>query len=126
MAASPVRGPRLRQQEWALAAYRSADRVAAEQRDDYRIAVNDLCANVLRGGLAAAVAALERARDRAGGLVLEDLAAAGVTGLAGAGADELPARVRGLDVDGYMIATREVLQFGAWLRRAVQATFERA
>jgi len=31
--------------------------------------------------------------------------------------------VRGLDVDGYIIATREILQLATWLKRAAQATF---
>jgi len=34
--------------------------------------------------------------------------------------------VRELDADGYMIATREMLQVATWLKRAVQATFEGA
>jgi hypothetical protein len=46
-----------------------------------------------------------------------------VSGLEGATKNDLPDRVRRLDVDGYMIATREILQLAAWLRRAVQATF---
>jgi CRISPR-associated protein Cmr5 len=116
----PPAGPRLRQQSWALHAYQVVDRVSEDRLRDYRIVVNDLGANVLRGGLAAAIAALER-EDRRGGLVLEHLASAGISGLEGATRDDLPDRVRRLDVDGYVIASREVLQFAAWLRRAVQA-----
>ncbi|NJM90824.1 MAG: type III-B CRISPR module-associated protein Cmr5, partial [Myxococcales bacterium] len=39
-------------------------------------------------------------------------------------AQTLAQRVRGLDADGYMMATRELLQVATWLKRAVQATFE--
>jgi hypothetical protein len=82
--------------------------------------VNDLGANVLRGGLAAAMAVLER-QDRRGRLLLEHLPTPGFTGLEDATRDDLPDRVRHLDLDGYVIASREVLQFATWLRRAMQA-----
>ena len=112
--------PRLRQQVWALHAYQVVDQVSREDRDDYEIVVNGLGANVLRGGLAAAMAALER-QDRRGRLLLQHLASAGFTGLDGATEDDLPDRVRHLDLDGYVIVSREVLQFATWLRRAIQA-----
>jgi CRISPR-associated protein Cmr5 len=119
--ASDDERPRLRQQIWALHAYRSVHSVASDQRDEYEIAVNDLGANVLRSGLAAAMAALERKRERGGGLVLQHLAEAGVTGLEMATANDLPDRVRRLDLDGYLLAAREILQLAIWFRRAVQA-----
>src|SRR5215472_5371843 len=99
--------PGRRQQTWALHAYRVVDGVPPEKVDEYRTAVNDLGANVLRGGLAAAVAALQR---RGAGLVLDHLASAGISGLEDATGKDLPARVRGLDLDEYVIASREVLQ----------------
>ncbi|HZU15022.1 MAG TPA: type III-B CRISPR module-associated protein Cmr5 [Candidatus Dormibacteraeota bacterium] len=116
--------PRLRQQLWALHAYESVASVGKDQRKEYGIAVNDLGANVLRSGLAAAMAALERKRDRGGKLLLEHLATAGISGLEHATGQDLPDRVRRLDLDAYLLATREVLQLATWFRRAVQATFE--
>jgi len=117
-------GSRRRQQDWALHAYRQVAEVPQGKRNEYRITVNDLGANVLRTGLAGAVAVLEREEKRGGGLVLTHLAAASIAGLVPATGSDLGARVRGLGLDEYMIATREVLQVATWLRRAVQATFD--
>lgn len=113
----------LRDQRRALHAYEAAGKVPADRRRDYKIAVNDLGANILRSGLAAAMAGLERLGER-GKLLLEHLAGAGIYGLDGATRDTLPNRVRALDVDSYILATREMLKVAAWLKRAAQATFE--
>lgn len=115
--------PLLRDQRRALHAYDSVSKVPKEGRKDYEIAVNDLGANILRSGLCAALAAVQRLGER-GNLLLEHLANAGVPGLEKATAKELAKRVRELDVDAYMIATREMLEVAVWLKRAVQATFE--
>jgi CRISPR-associated protein Cmr5 len=121
--ASDDERPRLRQQIWALHAYRSVESVpAGPKRNDYGVAVNDLGADVLRGGLAAAMAALERKRERGGELLLQHLAEAGITGLEGANGKNLPDQVRSLDLDTYLLATREILQLATWFRRALQAT----
>ncbi len=120
--AEPTSRPRLRQQLWARHAYESVTSVQDGQRKDYEIAVNDLGADVLRSGLAAAMAALERKRKRGGGLLLDHLAAAGISGLEEATGQNLPDRVRRLELDAYLLATREVLQLATWFRRAVQAT----
>lgn len=113
----------LRDQRRALYAYNSVSEVPEHQRRDYKIVVNDFGANVLRGGLCAAIAGLEREKAGRGGLLLEHLAGAGIPGLEGVSPDDLPGRVRTLDVEAYMIATREVLQIAAWLKRAAQAIF---
>jgi hypothetical protein len=55
---------------------------------DYEIAVNDLGANILRSGLCAAIAAVQRLGER-GDLLLGHLASAGVPGLEGAAAKDL-------------------------------------
>lgn len=112
----------LRDQERALHAYEAVGNVPTGKWKDYEIAVNDLGANILRGGLCAALAAIQRLGDR-GKLLLDHLATASVPGLEGASADNLAERVRKLDADAYMIATREMLQVAMWLKRAVQATF---
>ncbi len=48
------------EQQLALHAYQSVAQVPEEKRKDHKIAVNDLAANILRNGLAAALAELER------------------------------------------------------------------
>jgi CRISPR-associated protein Cmr5 len=116
----------LRDQQRALHAYRAVGEVPPGEQPDYKITVNDLGAGILRDGLSAALAALERQKDGRGGRLLEHIAAARVPGLVGATRDDLPGRVRALDVDAYMLATREILQLAAWLKRAAQATFPRA
>jgi CRISPR-associated protein Cmr5 len=114
--------PLLRDQQRALHAYEVVGGVPRDQWKDYEIAVNDLGANILRSGLCAALAAVQRLGSR-GELLLGHLAAARVPGLEGASARDLAHRVRELDADAYMIATREMLRVAVWLKRAVQATF---
>ena len=116
----------LRDQRRALHAYEAVSAVAKDERDEYRTAVNDLGANILRGGLCAALAATQRLGKRGGDILIGHLAIAGVPGLESVPPQELARRVRELDADSYMIATREVLQVATWLKRAVQATFEGA
>ena len=113
----------LRDQSRALQAYEAVGKVPEKARKDYKIAVNDLGANILRSGLCAALAALERKKDGRGGILLDQLANAAVPGLQGATGDDIADRVRRLEADDYMIATREVLHVAAWLKRAAQATF---
>jgi len=113
----------LRDQQRALHAYNAVLMVQRQQQKDYEIAVNDLGANILRSGLCAAIASVQRLGSR-GDLLLGHLASAGVPGLENATAQNLAQRVRELDADSYMIATRELLEVATWLKRAVQATFE--
>jgi len=120
--AEALKKPMLRDQQRALHAYDAVSSVQKAQQKDYQIAVNDLGANILRSGLCAAIASVQRLGDR-GNVLLGHLASAGVPGLEGATARDLAKRVRGLDADNYMIATREMLQVAVWLKRAVQATF---
>jgi len=114
-----------RDQLRALHAYNAVAQVPTSQQKDYKIAVNDLGANILRSGLCAAIASVQRVGNR-GGVLLGHLASAGVPGLDGATAENLGQRVRELDADSYMMATRELLQVATWLKRAVQATFGEA
>lgn len=109
-------------QQRALHAYKCVGAVKQSEQKDYRNAVNGLGATILRSGLAAAMALLERLGDR-GERLLEDLAGAKVPGLEGAAKHDLPNRVRALGVAAYMTATRETLETAAWLKRAAQATF---
>jgi len=112
-----------RDRQRALHAYEMVAGVQKDRQGDYKIAVNDLGANILRSGLSAAMAELDRQKGGRGGVLLEHLAKAGVSGLDGATRDNLPARMRELDVDSYMLATREMLKVATWLKRAAQATF---
>ncbi len=117
-----LRKPLLRDQRRALHAYEAVASVSKAQQKDYEIAVNDLGANILRSGLCAAIAAIQRLGNR-GEILLGHLAAARVPGLESAAANDLSRRVRELEADAYMLATREMLQVAVWLKRAVQATF---
>jgi CRISPR-associated protein Cmr5 len=119
-----------RDQKRARHAYDCVRAVEAKQRDDYKTLVFGLGPSVMRSGLAAALAFVEREKKRtpAAARFLSDLGAAdaGLPGLAGSG-EELPARVRALDdVETYMLATREVLKLTVWFRRAVQALYREA
>jgi len=121
-----LKKPMLRDQQRALHAYEAVGSVQKAQQKDYKIAVNDLGANILRGGLCAALASVQRLDGRGNehaNVLLGHLTTAGVPGLEGATAVDLAKRVRELDADGYMIATREMLQVAVWLKRAAQATF---
>jgi CRISPR/Cas system CMR-associated protein Cmr5 small subunit len=131
MAAVAAGGSRTRDQERARHAYRCVEGVAdsgADSERDYLIAVADLGAHILRSGLAAALASLQRERDGRGGRVLQHLARAGLPGVqweGGDDTDDFVAAVIRLDVDGYMLATREALRVAAWLRRAAQARLQK-
>ncbi|MFP2964294.1 type III-B CRISPR module-associated protein Cmr5 [Myxococcus sp. 1LA] len=122
-----------REQQRALDAYERVRKVTDPAlRADYKPRVNGLGAAVLRDGLAAALAFLERdvGRSAAAARLLEDLewclARARLPGLSARDLKEkkgLPGAVRELELDAYMLATRESLRLLVWFRRAVQATF---
>lgn len=116
-------GIRRRDQRWALHAYNVIATVAETEQASYESAVHGLGADLLRNGLSAALATLERQKDSRGRALLDHLARAGVAGLANATGQDLARRVRELDIDDYAIATREILQLTTWLKRAAQATF---
>lgn len=113
----------LRDQARARFAYERAALVPAVERKDYQNAVLAFGADILRVGLLAALAAVQRLGER-GERLLDDLARAKIPGLEAKNGGELVEKARGLDVDAYMIATRETLAVVAWLRRACQATFD--
>ena len=117
-----------RDQQRAMHAYGRVEKVPKERRADYKALVNSFGALVLRSGLAAALAFVERKKKKseetAEALFLDHLAAATIPGLENIKrGGELPGAVRGLDVAPYMLATREVLKLSIWFRRAAQATF---
>ena len=114
----------LRDQSRARHAYKSVGDVPPEHREDYKIAVNAFGAHVIRSGLCAAIAWLQRRGTKATDLFLRHLDDAGIRGLPAAGGTTPPsfvAKVHAADAAGYMIATRDTLALVVWFRRAVQA-----
>lgn len=114
----------LRDQTRARHAYASVGTVPPEHREDYKIAVNAFGAHVIRSGLCAAIAWLQRRGTKAAELFLKHLDEAGIRGLPAAGVQTPPsfvAKVHAADAAGYMIATRDTLALVVWFRRAVQA-----
>jgi CRISPR-associated protein Cmr5 len=125
-----------RDQQRALHAYEVVGAITDKaQQKDYKIAVHALCADILRSGLAAAMAGLERRESKAE-LLRGHLVSANIPGLVQPRRQDipilkerlppknLPAKIRALPLDDYILATRETLQVVLWLKRAVQAKFE--
>jgi CRISPR-associated protein Cmr5 len=117
-----------RDQRMAAHAYRCVQNVPPGQRDEYAVAVNMLGPAVLRDGLCAALAFLERdATSAACKQFFKDLAEADIPGLSEGDTRSpehaLPERARHLELDAYMLASREILLVAHWFKRAVQATF---
>ena len=114
----------MRDQERARKAYQLVGEINASGRDNYKIVVNSLGANIMRMGLSAALADLQRRGDKGGNDLLSHLAQAEIPALGNTDAGSLPERVRALEAQDYMLATREILAFASWLKRAVQAKFD--
>lgn len=112
----------LRDQARARFAYARVAAVPESERKDYENAVLALGADILRVGLLAALAAVQRL-DKRGERLLADLARAAIPGLSAEDGKSLVEKARNLPVDAYMIATRETLAVVSWLRRACQASF---
>lgn len=112
-----------REQERARRAYECVAQIGTSQRDDYKIAVNAIGANVVRSGLAAAMSWLERDKSAVTEQLLDHLAGIGILGVGEVDGAGLPAAIRELPADRYMLATRDLLKIVIWFRRAVQATF---
>lgn len=115
---------RTRDQERARYAYSRVRAVPDNERADYSVVVNDLGATIMRSGLAAAVAYLERRGKQGGTRLLNDLAAAGVPGVEARTGAALADAVRSMDAGAYMMATREILKLAMWFKRAMQALDE--
>lgn len=114
-----------RDQQRAKWAYQAVGEVPDDKRDNYSNAVKNLGSHILQSGLCAALAELERIKDRGGQDVLDHLAGAGISHLEKPSVDNLHQKVQDLqDVDQYIQVTREVLHCAGWLKRAVQALFK--
>ena len=114
----------LRDQSRARHAYKSVASVPAQHCEDYRIAVNSFGAHVIRTGLCAAIAWLQRTDTEGASLFLRHLNDAGIRGLAAVPGDKggtFADKVHAAVAADYMIATRDTLALVVWFRRAVQA-----
>jgi CRISPR-associated protein Cmr5 len=123
----------LREQQRALWAYKLVEGVSQQDRsvqEAFKITANRLGAHIMREGLASTMAFL--LRDGRGGhttavnLLLEGLVnqdaklpvlkvTPQTTSL------EFMKQILGLDANGYMLVTRELLKMALWLKRANQA-----
>ncbi len=113
-----------RDQQRAKWAYTAVGKVSEDKRDNYSNAVKNLGSHILQSGLCAALAELERIKDRGGQDVLKHLAEAGISHLKDVKGEKLHEAVQKLDdVDKYIQVTREILHCAGWLKRAVQALF---
>ena len=117
----------LRDQDRARKAYTSVAAVPRKDFDDYRIAVNAFGAQVIRLGLCAAIAWLQRAKTDGADLFLQHLNEANLRGLDAIQQNRGPAvsfasKVQAADAANYMIATRDTLALVVWFRRALQAS----
>lgn len=113
-----------RDQMRAKHAYACAAAVPPKLRADYKALADGFGAFVLKNGLVAALAFVQRTSGDATALFLDHLAGADVPGLAVESGDEVFGAIRDQeDVSAYMLATRELLAYAVWLRRACQATF---
>ncbi len=119
----------IKDQERARRAYALVERVEDNKQKDYRTTLNALGGNIIRLGLSAALAELQRREKLGGKEVLEHLAhVLRQANLPGLGddltKDNLVQKVNALNAEDYMLATREVMAHLAWFRRAVQALFK--
>ena len=105
----------------AYARVRQAQETLGDDWKSYKIAIDGLGPAILRNGLVAAFAFLERdAGKNHIKTLLDALAQSGVRGFDGAGSS-LPERIRTMDTDDYMLATSEILLVVHWFKRAAQA-----
>lgn len=110
-----------RDQERAKHAYKSVNEVPKNAQKDYKILVNGFGPHIVRSGLAATLAFIERDKsEKAVQLFLEHLATAKIPGI-----PNDPARlfetIREAPMEDYMLITREMLKTILWFKRAVQS-----
>lgn len=122
---APVAAPRLlRDQQRAAIAYQCVAEVLKPagvgiEAKAYKNIVLAVGVDIRRMGLSGALAAVER-KDAVGERLLAHLRRAPMHARPSEDQD-LPTWARSLDLTTYMLATRELLQFVVWLRRAVQS-----
>jgi CRISPR/Cas system CMR-associated protein Cmr5 small subunit len=106
--------------KWAYETYKG---LSDGDKADFKVAVHALGPNIIRSGLVAALAFLQRTDNAAAGMLFAALAKKEALGLLilDLTDKELPSKVQNLDVEVYMLVTRETLKLTQWLKRAVQA-----
>ncbi len=114
-----------RDQKRAELAYKAVGAVPKKRDywDGYKVLVNSLGPNVVRSGLVGALAFVQRykpekVRERFG----TDLAKSFPSTLnVGDSLSDMFTRVKNMDLDTYMVTTRECLYLAQWFKRAMQA-----
>lgn len=112
-----------RDQKRAQFAYSKAKSVQEKDHKDYKIAVNGLGSSIIRSGLSSTVAFLQRSGTEGAKQLLDHLGDAGIPGIEKKNHNSIADCVQRLDLDAYMLATRETLKVALWLKRAVQALY---
>jgi len=111
-----------RDQARAAHAYDVVGKLEKDDIKNFKIVVNGFGTTVLRGGLCAAIAWVQRYHDpKASDRLLDALASAGIAGVGRVPPPDFPKKLRGLPPADYMLATRDALAAIVWFRRAVQA-----
>ena len=112
-----------RDQRRAQTAYNAVTGFSGELKE-YKIQVHSLGANILRSGLAGALAFMQRSKSAAAEALARDLATAAVLKDFDLGADlsSMAKKVREMPLADYMLLTRELVVLVQWFRRAVQAS----
>lgn len=105
-----------RDQERAAFAWRCLGGLTGD-RKKYTTAVQTFAGTLRRGGLAVAVATLDRLEARE---LKQHLCEARIAGFPPR-AEQLAATVFAMDAAAYMIATREAIAVAVWLKRAAEA-----
>jgi CRISPR-associated protein Cmr5 len=110
-----------RDQQRAPHAYQCVAKVSGNLKE-YKIFVNGLGPNIIRSGLVAAIAFIQRNRSDLRDQFASDIA----SGLypqweVPTNLPDLAKHVREVPHDQYMLLTREILRLSLWFKRAVQA-----
>lgn len=120
---------RTRDQERAIFAYQRVKDVEGQLRDAYKGRVRGLGPLVMRSGLVTALSVLQRDKKEGDVKALfGHLARARIPGLEAEedrAAEQLCDQARELDLEGTMLATRELLKVTLWLKRAAEALFDK-
>jgi CRISPR-associated protein Cmr5 len=112
-----------RDQQRARHAYQCVGQVQ-NNREDYKIIVHDFGANIIRSGLVAAISFIERNKNtQVVELFFQHLATASIPNIPNNGS-QLPNKIRDLELEQYILVTREILKILVWFKRATQAIFD--
>lgn len=117
--------PLTRDQQRACHAYDRVGKLHSDpDRKSYKVLVNSLGPNIIRSGLVAAIAFIQR--DKSQSMQKQfalDLAEAFPPefDIPNSGLDDMAQCIRHLEPEQYMLVTRETLKLALWFKRALQA-----